>query len=160
VTALEDIRALALDVDGVLTDGGCWLGEQGETSKRVAFRDIMGASLARQRGLKLALITGEGGPLLEVLARKFGITEVHGHCRDKAGALRAFAASLDLPLEAVGFLGDDVNDLPAMAIAGTSASPCDAHPAVLAQVTRVLASRGGDGALREWVDAWLESHTP
>jgi len=153
---VRGIRALALDVDGVLTDGGCWLGEGGETSKRISFRDVMGASLARRRGLPMALITGEGGPLLEAVARKFGITEVHGHCRDKAGALRTFAAGLGLPLEAICFLGDDINDLPAMAIAGTSACPSDAHPEVLARVTQVLTRRGGEGALREWVDAWLE----
>jgi 3-deoxy-D-manno-octulosonate 8-phosphate phosphatase (KDO 8-P phosphatase) len=157
---VEAIRALALDVDGVLTDGGFWLGEHGEAFKRFSFRDVMAASLARQGGLRLVLITGEGGPLLDALARKFGIEEVRGNCRDKAGALRHYARDQGLTLEAICFLGDDVNDLPAMAIAGESAAPSDAHPAVLARVTRVLSRPGGGGAFREWVDAWLEAQAP
>lgn len=157
---MRDIRALALDVDGVLTDGGFLLSEEGGVSKRFSFRDVMGVSLARKRGLRFALITGEGGPLLEALARKFGIEAVYGHCRDKAAALRDYAASEKLPLEAICFLGDDVNDLPAMAIAGDSAAPCDAHPAVLALASRVLAAAGGQGALREWVDLWMVENAP
>jgi 3-deoxy-D-manno-octulosonate 8-phosphate phosphatase (KDO 8-P phosphatase) len=153
---MKTIRALALDVDGVLTDGGFWLGESGECFKRFSFRDVMGVSLARQQGLRFVLITGEGGPLLAALARKFGIQEVRGHCRDKAGALRDYAREQGLELEAICFLGDDVNDLPAMAIAGHSAAPSDAHPAVLARASRVLSRPGGQGALREWLDLWLE----
>ena len=152
---MREIRALALDVDGVLTDGGFWLGETGECFKRFAFRDVMGVSLARERGLRFVLITGEGGPLLEGLARKFGVTEVRGHCRDKAGALRDYAREQGLALEAICFLGDDVNDLTAMAIAGQSAAPSDAHPAVLARAARVLSRPGGQGAVREWLDLWL-----
>jgi YrbI family 3-deoxy-D-manno-octulosonate 8-phosphate phosphatase len=153
--SVHRIKALALDVDGVLTDGGFLLGEHGEVHKRLSFRDVMGVFLARERGLGFVLITGEGGPLLDALARKLGIDEVRGHCRDKAGALRAYAQERGLPLEAICFLGDDVNDLPAMAIAGQSAAPSDAHPAVLAQVTRVLSRPGGQGALREWLDLWM-----
>ena len=157
---MRAIRALALDVDGVLTDGGFFLGEGGEITKRFSFRDVMGASLARKQGLRMVLVTGEGGPLLDALARKFGIDEVRGHCRDKAGALRDYARDQGLSLEEICFLGDDVNDLPAMAIAGQSAAPSDAHPAVLAKVGRVLSRPGGGGALREWVDAWLETREP
>ena len=157
---MKEIRALALDVDGVLTDGGFWLGENGACLKRFSFRDVMGVSLGRKRGLRFVLITGEGGPLLDALARKFGIEEVRGNCRDKAVALRDYARDQGLGLEAICFLGDDVNDLPAMAIAGQSVAPSDAHPAVLARVTRVLSRPGGAGALREWVDVWLEAQAP
>lgn len=154
---MEAIRALALDVDGVLTDGGFWLGEAGEVSKRFSFRDVMGVSLARRQGLRFVLITGEGGPLLDALAAKFGFEEVRGHCRDKAAALRDYARDQGLALEAICFLGDDVNDLPAMAIAGQSAAPADAHPAVLARAGRVLSRSGGQGAVREWLDLWMEA---
>lgn len=154
---MRDIRLLALDVDGVLTDGACYLGEDGNGFKRISFRDVMGASLARRKGLEFLIVTGEGGPLLDALARKFGITEVIGLCRDKGVALRDHARQRGIPLSQICFLGDDVNDLPAMEAAGDSAAPCDAHPQVLARAKRVLRSPGGGGALREWVDAWMEA---
>lgn len=152
---MRGIKVFALDVDGVFTDGGFWLGEQGETSKRFSFRDVMGVSLGRKAGLGFVLISGEGGALLQALAAKLGIREVIADCRDKAAALRAHAAERGLPLEAFCFLGDDVNDLQAMAIAGESACPADAHPAALAAAGRILARGGGQGAVRELVDLWL-----
>ncbi len=157
---MKAIRALALDVDGVLTDGGFWMGESEEIFKRFSFRDVMGVSLARKRGLRFVIITGEEGPLLGALARKFGFEEVRGNCRNKAGALRDYARDQGLALEAICFLGDDINDLPAMAIAGASASPCDAHPSVLAAATWILSRPGGGGAVREWLDAWMEAQEP
>ena len=66
----ERIRAVALDVDGVLTDGALYWGAGGEELKRISFRDVMGISLGRRAGLRFALISGEGGPLLERLGRK------------------------------------------------------------------------------------------
>ena len=88
---LERIRAVALDVDGVLTDGGFWWGPGGEEWKRFCFADIMGVSLARRAGLQLALISGEDSPLVDRYAQKMHIQHVVKGCRDKAAALREFA---------------------------------------------------------------------
>ena len=87
-----------MDVDGVLTDGTVWLDEAGRESKRIAFADIMGVSLGRRAGLAFALVSGESGPGLDQIAAKFGIGEVYGGCKDKAGALRDFAARHELDL--------------------------------------------------------------
>ena len=87
----EKIRALALDVDGVLTDGGLWLGAEGENVKRFCYADIMGLSLARRAGIHLALISGEEGPLLDRYAQKVRIQHVISGCRNKARALSEFA---------------------------------------------------------------------
>src|SRR5580704_5762913 len=103
------IRAIALDVDGVLTDGGVWWGPDGQEWKRFCFADIMGLSLARKAGLRRALISGEDSPLVDRLAAKMAITEVHKNCKDKAGALRLAADHFHLPLEEFCFMGDDVN---------------------------------------------------
>jgi 3-deoxy-D-manno-octulosonate 8-phosphate phosphatase (KDO 8-P phosphatase) len=141
-----------LDVDGVLTDGGVWWGPDGQEWKRFCFADIMGLSLARKAGLQRALISGEDSPLVDRLAAKIAITEVHKNCKDKAAALRLVAEHFQLPLEEICFMGDDVNDLPALAIAGMAACPANARPAVLGKCVFVAKSNGGNGAVRELVD--------
>jgi 3-deoxy-D-manno-octulosonate 8-phosphate phosphatase (KDO 8-P phosphatase) len=152
---LKQIRALAMDVDGVLTDGGFWWGPAGEEWKRFCFADIMGLSLARRAGLKLALISGEESPLVDRYAAKMRIDFVVKGSRDKAAALQSFAANTGTQLPEICFVGDDLNDLPAMEIAGFSAAPGNAVPMVLAKADFVARSHGGNGAVRELVDAIL-----
>jgi 3-deoxy-D-manno-octulosonate 8-phosphate phosphatase (KDO 8-P phosphatase) len=154
-TDLAHIKALAFDVDGTLTDGGLWWSVSGEELKRFCFADIMGISLARRAGLKLALISGENSPLVDRYAAKLHITDVAKGCRDKAAALRDFALREDVTLSEICFMGDDVNDLAAMAIAGLSAAPADANPTVLARANFLSKHTGGNGAVRELVDALL-----
>ena len=153
--SLETIRAVAIDVDGVLSDGGLWWGPGGEEWKRFSFADIMGVSLARRAGLILALISGENSPLVYRYAEKMLIRHVAKGCRDKAAALRDFAAAAGVRLTEVCFMGDDINDLPAMAIAGLSAAPANAARAVLERVNFVAKAPGGNGAVRELMDALL-----
>lgn len=154
-TDLKNLKALAFDVDGTLTDGGLFWGSSGEELKRFSFADIMGISLARRAGYKLALISGENSPLVERYAAKLHIKDVAKGCRDKAAALKEFATRNDLDLADICFMGDDVNDLSAMKIAGFSAAPANANSEVLRQVNFVSKSNGGHGAVRELVDALL-----
>lgn len=151
------IKAIALDVDGVLTDGGFWWGPNGEEWKRFCFADVMGISLGKKAGLIFALISGEDSPLVDRFAAKMGITDVFKGCKDKAAALRVFAARHTLDLRDIAFMGDDVNDLGAMAIAGLSAAPANAVPEVLASATCSMAVNGGGGAVRQLVDRVLRS---
>ncbi|MGC1870005.1 MAG: HAD hydrolase family protein [Acidobacteriaceae bacterium] len=152
---MKEIRAIALDVDGVLTDGGVWWGPNGEEWKRFCFADIMGVSNARKAGLILTLISGEDSPLVDRFAEKFQITDITKGCRDKATALRAFAERQQLPLAAICFMGDDINDVAAQKISGLSAAPANAHPTVLASATFIAKNNGGNGAVRELIDAIL-----
>lgn len=154
-SSLGTIRALAIDVDGVLSDGGLWWGPDGEEWKRFCFADIMGVSLARRAGLILALISGENSPLVDRYAEKLLIRHVVKGCRDKAAALREFAAAAGVKLTETCFMGDDVNDLPAMAIAGLSAAPANAASVVLSRAKFIARAPGGNGAVRELVDALL-----
>ena len=146
------IKAVALDVDGVLTDGTFAWGPAGEEFKGFSFRDVMGISLARKAGLRFALITGEESPLVDRFARKMGIQDIFQGCKDKAGALREFAERHGLSLEEVCYVGDDVNDLPAFAIAGLAAAPGDAHPKAKQAAAYVAQAGGGRGAVREILD--------
>ena len=145
-----------MDVDGVLTDGGLWWGPGGEEWKRFCFADIMGLSLARRAGLKLALISGEASPLVNRYAEKMHIEFVAKGCRDKAAALREFATSIAMELGEICYMGDDVNDLAAMQIAGFSAAPANAAQDVLARADLITRNLGGNGAVRELIDALLE----
>jgi 3-deoxy-D-manno-octulosonate 8-phosphate phosphatase (KDO 8-P phosphatase) len=149
------IRGLALDVDGVLTDGTFWWGPNGEEFKRFSFADIMGVSRACKAGLILALISGEDSPLVDRYANKFAIQDCFKGCKDKAAALREFAERRGLSLEEICFMGDDINDLGAMAIAGFSAAPANAEGAARKEAQFVTKHKGGRGAVRELVDLIL-----
>jgi 3-deoxy-D-manno-octulosonate 8-phosphate phosphatase (KDO 8-P phosphatase) len=146
------IRAVALDVDGVLTDGTFLWGPDGEEFKRFSFRDVMGISLARKSGMVVALISGEASPLVDRFAQKMGITDVYKGCKDKGAALKEFAGVHGLSLEEVCFVGDDVNDLPAFVVAGWAAAPADAHPRIRKVAAYVAKACGGKGAVREILD--------
>lgn len=141
-----------MDVDGVLTDGTLWLDTSGAELKRVAFSDIMGVSLGRKAGLRFALISGEAGPCLDQIAKKFGITEVYPGCKDKGAALEQFARANGLAPSEICFVGDDVNDLPAFDVCGLSVAPADAHPAARDRAQLVTERGAGAGAVREVID--------
>jgi len=154
---LSKIKALAIDVDGTLTDGGLWWGPAGEEMKRFSFVDIMGVSLMRRAGFILALISGEDSPLVSRYAEKLLIKDVVRGCRDKASALRAFAESHSLEMSEICFMGDDVNDIPAMEIAGLAAAPANAHSEAVTAAGFVCSKPGGNGAVRELADALLHT---
>ena len=149
---MNPIQAVAMDVDGVLTDGTFWLGPAGEEFKRFSFRDVMGVSLAKKSGLVFALISGEATPQVDQIAKKLGISRIYKGCKDKGAALLRFSESEAIPLAAICFIGDDVNDLSAMALAGLAATPGDAHPVARAAASLVAQANGGHGAVREILD--------
>ncbi|HEY4380235.1 MAG TPA: HAD hydrolase family protein [Acidobacteriaceae bacterium] len=155
---LISLQAIAFDVDGVLTDGSLTWSAGGEESKSFSFADIMGISLLRRLGIRMALISGEPSPLVDRYAAKMVIPFVAKGTRDKAGALREFAAKFDVSLEHTCFFGDDVNDLAAMEIAGLCACPSDAAAEVRAHVEGrgyLAPLPGGRGAVRSFADAVL-----
>jgi len=156
---VTEIRGVALDVDGVLTDGTFVWGPDGEEFKSFSFRDVMGVSLARKSGIVFALISGEASPLVERFAEKLGITDVYKGCKDKGVALREFAERHGLSLEEVCFIGDDVNDLPALTIAGLPAAPGDAHPRAKQAAVYVARAGGGRGAVREILDYVMDGES-
>ncbi len=149
---LDRIKAVVLDVDGVLTDGAIYWGSGSEEWKRISFLDIMGISIGQRAGLRFALISGEEGPFLDRLVHRLRISDVYRGCKDKAGALRDFASNAGLSLDQVCYMGDDVNDVPAMRLAGVAAAPASAHRSAREAARVVTESDGGHGAVREIVD--------
>ncbi len=152
---LASIDALVMDVDGVLTDGSFEWSDAGGESKRFSFEDVMGLSRARRAGLALGLISGEESVLVDRYAAKLGIAFVAKGCLDKGAALRRFSAATGIALPRIAFMGDDVNDLPALALAGLAAAPANARPEVKAVVALVLERGGGSGAVRQLVEMIL-----
>jgi 3-deoxy-D-manno-octulosonate 8-phosphate phosphatase (KDO 8-P phosphatase) len=149
------IKAVVMDVDGVLTDGTVWLDEAGHESKRISFADIMGVSMGRRAGLLFAFVSGESGPCLDHIAAKFGVSAIYAGCKDKAAAVRDFGTRHDLDLAEICFIGDDVNDVPAMEICGLAAAPAGAESAATAKAAMVTSRVGGAGSVREVIDRLL-----
>ena len=161
-TKLSRIKAVVTDVDGVLTDGTFWWDAGGKLElKRFCFADITGIPLAMKAGLKIALMSGESSPsgmaIVERYAKKLKIEDIYKGCHDKAKAVTEFARRHKIGLSEICFVGDDINDLPAMKIVGLSAAPKNAHPSVLRHVNIVTSSAGGFGVIREIIDMLLEN---
>jgi 3-deoxy-D-manno-octulosonate 8-phosphate phosphatase (KDO 8-P phosphatase) len=154
---MASIDAVVMDVDGVLTDGTFLWSASGEESKRFSFEDVMGLSRARRAGLQLGLISGEDSPLVDRFADKVGISNVAKGCKEKGVALHEFSRSMGIPLARIAYMGDDVNDLPALAIAGLGVAPANAQPPVKAAAALVLTRSGGQGAARELVEMILSA---
>ena len=158
---LRTLQAIAFDVDGVLTDGTLtWSTDSNAEIKSFSFADIMGVSLLRRLGIKMALISGEPSPLVDRYAAKMHLHHVVKGTRDKATALREFTARFSVPLEHACFFGDDVNDLFAMEIAGLCACPANAATDVREYVAEhgfVSTQSGGHGAVRDFTDTLLRA---
>ena len=152
---MKRIRAVALDVDGVLTDGSFYWNATADELKRFCFRDIMGLSLGMKAGIIFVLVSGEDSPIIDRFARKMSIVDVYKGCKDKASVLRTFAGKRGLDLAEICFMGDDVNDLGAMELAGFSAAPADAHEMARESAKFVTKLSGGNGAVRELIDFLL-----
>lgn len=139
----------------MLTDGTVSIDALGNETKRISFSDIMGVSIGRRAGLLFGLVSGEAGGPLSAIAAKLGIDDVYAGCKDKAAAARDFATRHKLALEEICFIGDDVNDVPAMQICGLAAAPAGAQSAAVAAATVVSHRPGGGGAAREIIESLL-----
>ena len=159
---LKRVRALAMDVDGVLTDAGMYYSETGDELKKFNTRDGMGIKMLQAAGLLTAIITKEKTAIVERRGQKLAIPDVEQGVDDKLLALTQLAQKHGLSLEEVAYIGDDVNDLEALRRVGFSAAPADAMPIVRKAVHYVCSKRGGEGAVRELTDLIIKTqgHRP
>ncbi len=156
---VNQIELLALDIDGVITDGKICIGAHGEETKGIAFRDLDALAKARREGLKLALVTGESSPLQAAIAERLNADLVLSGAKDKVLALRALAQEMAIDLSKVCFVGDADRDALAFGMVGLSLCPADASAAARAKAHRVLEARGGEGAVAEAVELVLSVRT-
>lgn len=147
--SLQKIKLLALDVDGVLTDGSIYISPAGEVFKGFNAKDGMGISCALRSGLQIAVITGRQSPIVERRCEELGITLLQQGVKDKRVALQQMAQELGLVREEIAYMGDDLNDIPAFKASGLNLVPADAAMEVLAVADIITKASGGRGAVRE-----------
>lgn len=147
--SLQKIKLLALDVDGVLTDGTIYISPAGEVFKGFNAKDGMGISCALRNNLQIAVITGRQSPIVERRCEELGIKLFMQGVKDKRLALQKMAQELGLTREEIAYMGDDLNDIPAFKASGLSLAPADGSIEVLAVADIITKAKGGRGAVRE-----------
>ena len=150
------IKLFATDVDGTLTDGCMYYAENGLELKKFNFRDGHGFQLLSEHGIKTAILTSETTPIVKKRADKLKVDFLSMGNRDKLTYLKSLCTQLGISLNEVAYIGDDVNDADLLKAVGFSACPADAHDAIKKiDKTKILSSKGGHGAVREFVDLLL-----
>lgn len=150
------IRYLVLDADGVLTDSRIMYTDDGQEIKAFNVKDGHGLKLLMRAGLGVAIITGRYSKALEHRAKDLGIERVIQGAKDKKAALLDLVQSIHMDPSELAYMGDDVVDLPAMALCGLSFAPNDAVDMVKERVDVVTTLPGGCGAVREAAEILLK----
>ena len=153
--AAQGVRVAFFDVDGVLTDGGVYFSEAGESLKRFHILDGLGLKLLQQGGITPAVITGRDSAPLRQRLQALGVTHVHYGTEQKRSAAEATLRELGLDWSQAAGMGDDWPDLPVLVRCAFSCAPPNAHPEVKAAVHHVTRATGGAGAAREFCDLLL-----
>jgi 3-deoxy-D-manno-octulosonate 8-phosphate phosphatase (KDO 8-P phosphatase) len=151
------IRLAAFDVDGTLTDGRLWYGEDGRETKVFHVHDGLGLKRLQANGIEVALITARISHPVALRAEELGIAHVYQGQGDKRGCLLELLDALHLSPEQVAFVGDDLPDLAPMRIAGLAVAVANAHPWVAEAAHWQTSQRGGEGAVREACDLILQA---
>ena len=153
--AAQGVRAAIFDVDGVMTDGGILLSDEGETLKRFHILDGLGLKLLQRGGITPIVITGRDSKPLRRRLDALGVTHVHYGTEDKRPAAEKTLAALGIAWAQAAAIGDDWPDLPVLRRCGFAAAPANAHAEVRAAARYVTQARGGEGAAREFCDLLL-----
>ncbi|MDA0802840.1 MAG: HAD hydrolase family protein [Planctomycetota bacterium] len=157
---LSQVTLLILDVDGVLTDGGIFVGADGSESRRFDVKDGLGIVQWRRAGNTVAFLSGRCGSVVEHRARELGVDRVVQGCQDKAAGARRLCADIGVRPDQALMMGDDLPDMAAFNACGVSAAPADAVAQVRSRADIVVSARGGHGAVRELIDILLEVRRP
>lgn len=151
----QGVKVAFFDVDGVLTDGGLYMSEHGETLKRFNTLDGHGLKLLQKAGIMPVVITGRDSPALRARLDALGIIHTHFGTEDKRPAAEVTLKALGLEWSHAAAMGDDWPDLPVMRQAAFSAAPANAHAEVKAAADYVTQEQGGHGAVRALCDLLL-----
>jgi 3-deoxy-D-manno-octulosonate 8-phosphate phosphatase (KDO 8-P phosphatase) len=153
---VKHLKLLMLDVDGVLTDGKIIYNDRGEELKAFDVRDGHGIKLLMRSGVEVVLITGRKSRVVVHRARDLGITQVYQKITNKVEVYEKILRQKKLVDREVGFVGDDLVDIPVLRRVGFSATVSDAIPEVKKIVDYITTKRGGEGAVREICELLLK----
>ena len=151
----QDVRVIFFDVDGVLTDGGLYFTENGESIKRFHTLDGHGIKLLQRAGIVPAVVTGRDAPALRLRLSALGVTHARFGTEDKRPAAESILAELGLDWEQAAAMGDDWPDLAMLRRCALAVAPPAAQAEVLAAAHYVTRASGGQGAVRECCDLLL-----
>ncbi|WP_445487760.1 KdsC family phosphatase [Niallia sp. 03133] len=155
---MSRIKLIVLDVDGVLTDGRLYIGSDAVEYKAFHTQDGMGISLARQAGIKTAIITGRKSNAVLKRAEELQIDFIYEGIADKLTVLQNLIDQIGIGFEEICYMGDDLNDIPILKEVGFPCAPHNAIDFVKKQAKLITKSSGGNGAVREMIDFLLKEH--
>lgn len=153
----KNIQLLVLDVDGVLTDGGLYFGDNGIALKRFNVQDGFGIKLAQSVNLEIGVISGLNQKPVEVRVRELGIEHYYPGKHKKVPLFKEICEKVGVQPSEAAFMGDDWIDLGAMGAAGLAMSVPNAMPEVIEAADWVATRSGGHGAVREAISFILDS---
>ncbi|MCK5688209.1 HAD hydrolase family protein [Myxococcota bacterium] len=154
---LSTVKALVLDCDGVLTPGDLYYDENGKRSLRFHTRDGLGIALLRKHNVPVAVLSGRPTDIAAHRLTELGVQILIERSRNKSEDLKKIAKDLGVTVEECAFMGDDLPDLAAFAVAGVRVAVGDAAPELVAEADFICKNPGGKGAIRDFAEAQLKS---
>lgn len=153
----EKIKYLVIDVDGTMTDAGIYYDEHGNELKKFCTKDGAGFFAAHKAGMEILVLTGRECAATTRRMKEMQVDHLVQNCRDKVTYLLQFMAERHISREQMGYLGDDLNDLPAMGLCGFVGCPEDSCVEVKERADYVSSIKGGHGAMRDIIEYLLRS---
>ncbi len=157
IERLKNIKLLALDVDGVLTDDTLMFGPDGFEAKRFNISDGLYMVLAQRAGLEIAIISGRYSPATDSRMKDLGIKHVLQKKLDKTKQIAPLMEALKLQYDAIAFMGNEILDIKLSQKVGLAIGVADSCRELLDVVDYVTARKGGEGAVREILELWFEA---
>jgi 3-deoxy-D-manno-octulosonate 8-phosphate phosphatase (KDO 8-P phosphatase) len=156
---LKGIKLLMLDVDGVMTDGSMYWTESGDQMKKFNTKDGLGIMDLTKKGFSVGIISsGFTHTMVQKRAELLGITRCYVGQEPKIDVLKSWCVEQGITLQNVAIIGDDLNDLETMRNVGLAVCPADAVNEVKSICSLILSKRGGEGCVREFIDAYLTKY--
>jgi 3-deoxy-D-manno-octulosonate 8-phosphate phosphatase (KDO 8-P phosphatase) len=154
---MENILLIVYDFDGVMTDNKVYIDQKGNEMVKVNRADGLGISEINKMGIHQVIISTEKNPVVSARAEKLGILCLQG-IENKKRALLNFCQENNFNLQNVAYVGNDINDLEAMEIVGTSFCPADSQESIKSICDQILETNGGDGVIRELVNIIIRNN--
>lgn len=146
---LQKIKYLVIDVDGTMTDAGIYYDEHGNELKKFCTKDAAGFFAAHQAGIQILVLTGRECAATTRRMTELKVDYLVQNCKDKVTYLKQFIEEKGIATEEIGYLGDDLNDLPGMQLCGFVGCPADACGEIKEYADYIAAANGGAGAVRD-----------
>lgn len=155
IEQLRKIKYIVIDVDGTLTDGGIYYDEHGNETKKFSTKDAAGIFAARNVGIKTIILTGRECKATTRRMAELKVDYVIQNIKVKVNYLKEFMEKENISVEELGYIGDDLNDIPSMSLAGFVGCPADSCKEIMERADYVSSIKGGYGAVRDVIEYLL-----